>query len=133
MSYSSNPAARYQELDVLSMSPGERLLLLFRHLESNLRLGNTALLSGDIETRAARLLKASDIIGELLGSLDEEQGGELAVRLGALYSWMLAEIPTITSPADSERLSRLVGMIADLRTAWTTVVESALAATAERE
>ena len=133
MSYSSNPAARYQELDVLSMSPGERLLLLFRHLESNLRLGNTALLSGDIETRAARLLKASDIIGELLGSLDEEQGGELAVRLAALYSWMLAEIPTITSPADSERLSRLVGMIADLRTAWTTVVESALAATAERE
>lgn len=133
MAYSGNPAARYQELDVLSMSPGERLLLLFRHLESNLRLGNAALLAGDVETRATRLLRASDIIGELLGSLDEEQGGELAVRLAALYSWMLAEIPTVTSSADSERLIRLVDMIADLRAAWTTVVESALAATAERE
>lgn len=118
-------AARYQELDVLSMSPGARLLLLYRHLEGNLRLGLRALEEGDVERRTVRLGKASDIVGELLGSLDLAQGGEVASRLAAIYAWILAELPTVLSPTDAGRLVQILEMVSELQSAWTTVVAQA--------
>lgn len=114
---------RYQELDVLSMSPGARLLLLYRHLEGNLRLGLRALEAGDVETRTTRLGKASDIVGELLGSLDLTLGGEVASRLAAIYAWILGELPTLLSPPDGDRLVRILGMVSELQSAWATVVD----------
>lgn len=116
---------RYQELDVLSMSPGARLLLLYRHLEGHLRLAQRALEGGDVETRTTRLGKASDILAELLGSLDLAQGGEVANRLASLYSWVLGELPTLLSPQDGNRLTRIVDMISDLQSAWATAVHEA--------
>ena len=116
---------RYQELDVLSMSPGARLLLLYRHLEGNLRLGLRALEEGDVETRAVRLGKASDIVGELLGSLDLEQGAEVANRLAAIYAWMLGELPTMLSSSDRGRLVQILEMVSGLQAAWATVVAGA--------
>lgn len=116
---------RYQELDVLSMSPGGRLLLLYRHLEGNLRLALRALEGEDVENRTARLGKASDIIAELLGSLDLAQGGEVADRLASIYAWILGELPTLLSPRDGDRLTRIVDMVSDLQSAWATVVTEA--------
>lgn len=118
-------ATRYQELDVLSMSPGARLLLLYRHLEGNLRLGLRALEEGNIETRVVRLGKASDIVAELLGSLDPAQGGEVADRLASIYAWILGELPALLTPQDTDRLIRIVNMVSDLQSAWATVVGEA--------
>ncbi len=118
-------ATRYQELDVLSMTPGARLLLLYRHLEGNLRLGLRALEEGDIETRVVRLGKVSDIVAELLGSLDLAQGGEMASRLSSIYAWILGELPTLLSPEDGHRLVRILEMVSELQSAWTTVVAQA--------
>ncbi len=116
---------RYQELDVLSMSPGARLLLLYRHLEGHLRLAQRALEGGDVETRTTRLGKASDIVAELLGSLDRDQGGDLADRLASFYAWILGEIPAILSPQDGNRLTRIADMVSDLQSAWATAVHEA--------
>ncbi len=113
---------RYQELDVLSMSAGARLLLLYRHLEGNLRLGLRALEAGDIEARVVRLGKASDIVAELLGSLDRDQGGDMADRLASIYAWILGELPSILSPQDGDRLTRIADMVSDLQSAWATAV-----------
>lgn len=117
-------AARYQELDLLAMTPAQRLLLLYRHLETNLRLGLERLRAADVEGRSTRLLKAGDIVAELLGSLDPEQDGELTARLAAIYAWILAELPKLHTAEDAGRLERIITIVAELRQAWATVAEA---------
>ena len=123
MTYASS-AARYQEMDVLTMSPARRLVLLYGRLLLSLRQARAAITAGDIPTRAARLGKALDILNELLFSLDREAGGQLAERLAALYVHMLSELSAVDRKPDVARLDRVLETVATLHDAWAAAAQS---------
>ena len=123
MTYASS-AARYQEMDVLTMSPARRLVLLYGRLLLSLRQARAAITAGDISTRAARLGKALDILNELLFSLDREAGGQLAERLAALYVHMLSELSAVDRKPDVARLDRVLETVATLHDAWAAAAQS---------
>lgn len=110
--------SRYQQNDVSSMSPAKRVVFLYGQVLVNLRQAGRHLTARDIEPRARCLLRAQDIIAELLASLDLEQGGQIALNLAHLYGWMLTEIAAVDRKQDAARLERLVSLVADLHGAW---------------
>jgi flagellar protein FliS len=110
--------ARYQEMDVLTMSPAGRLVLLYSHLVLSLRQARAAIAARDIATRAARLAKALDIVNELLFSLDREAGGRLAEQLAALYVHMLTELAAVDRKPDVARLDGVIETAVTLHQAW---------------
>lgn len=110
--------ARYRELDVLSMSPGRRLVLLYTHLLSSLRQALAAIQAGRGEDRVARLLKAHQILEELRYTLDYDQGGEIAVNLGRLYDHFMEQILACSREPDALRLEGVVKCVAELHEAW---------------
>ena len=110
--------ARYQQVDVLTMSPAQRVLLLYNHLLVNLRRAKAALEARDIAGRSTRVAKALDVLNELVFSLDRENGGPLAERLAAIYVYLIGEIARADREQDPARLDRVIGLCASLHEAW---------------
>lgn len=117
MTYAS-ALARYQEVDVLTMSPARRLVLVASHLVLALRQARVAIVARDIPGRSARILKALDILNELLFSLDREAGGKLADDLAALYLHLIAEVGAVDRHLDAARLDRVIQVATTLHESW---------------
>src|ERR1700689_3243494 len=79
---------QYLELEVLSASPVKLVCLLYQGGIEAVRDARRHLAEGNIRERSRQIGKAWAILQELAGSLNLEQGGEISVRLAALYSYM---------------------------------------------
>ena len=111
-------AAAYQETRVMGSSREQLVLLLYEHLLMNLRRAGLQIARADIEGKTHSLGRASDIVFELMSSLDRDEGGELASRLAALYGFFISEISQVGRTLDRDRLDRLTGIIASLHESW---------------
>jgi flagellar secretion chaperone FliS len=105
-------------MQVLSASPARLTVLLFEHLEVVMRRAQTAIRNEQIELRVDNLAKAREIVSELLGTLDIEMGGEIAIELSMLYGFLLAELVDVGIRRDVVRLGRLIGIVHTLSTAF---------------
>lgn len=114
MSYAAQ-AANYRELEILSASPERLVVICFDHLVVQLERARIGAERDDLELSVAGVTKANAIVGELLATLDFEQGGEIATRLADLYQFLLVELLDQTKKRDPERLRRLVGIATALR------------------
>ncbi len=116
--------AAYREAEILSSSPEQIVLLLYRRLLAALRQGSRHLAAGEIEEKAENFQRATAILYELIAALDHERGGELADRLRALYTFFLAEIAAGSRLRDAERIDRVAALISGLNDSWLAAAES---------
>jgi flagellar secretion chaperone FliS len=117
MSYQTH-SNRYLENDILSRSPEWLVPLLYEHLLQNLRRASVHLEVGNEEAKRGCLDKASEIVGELLASLDMEKGGEIAARLASLYAYFAVQLMELGEGDTEQVLPRVTGMVEELREAW---------------
>lgn len=117
MSY-SRQAGRYREVEVLSATPGQLVVLLYDHLLVSLRRARAAMDARDVEQQGECLEKSRNVLTELLVTLDRERGGEVATNLAALYSFLLGELVQVGVRGDGPRLDRVTRMIGELRDAF---------------
>lgn len=110
--------AAYRQNRVLGSSPQQLVVVLYEHLLARLRRAAEQIRSGDIEGRVQSLARASDIIAELLATLDFEAGGELASRLAALYAYFIGEIGQVARHPDADRLEHVISLVASLHESW---------------
>jgi flagellar secretion chaperone FliS len=111
-------ASQYRELQVLSASPARLTVLLFEHLEVVLRRAQTAIKNNQIELRVENMGKAREIVSELLGTLNIEGGGDIALDLSMLYGFLQAEMVDVGIRRDVVRLGRLIGIVNTLSGAF---------------
>jgi flagellar protein FliS len=71
-----------------------------------------------IEVIGKSIIKARDIITELMVSLDFEQGGQIAQNLFALYTRFNKELMEAHMGMDAPRISTVRNMVNELRGAW---------------
>ena len=122
MSYTAQQS-NYLHADVMSRPKEWLVPLLYEHLLAHLRRAAMQIEARDLAGKAVSLEKGSAIVMELLASLDHEQGGEIASRLAALYSFWTTELLAIGRSLDTAQLGRLIGMIVELHEAWTEAAE----------
>jgi flagellar protein FliS len=72
----------------------------------------------NIEKIGKSVMKAQEIITELMVSLDFEQGGEIAKNLFSLYTWFNQELLEANIRLDMRRITVVRDMLNDLRGAW---------------
>jgi flagellar protein FliS len=111
-------AARYREMEVLSATPGQLVVILYDHLLLTLRRTHVAMEAKAHEERMLQLDKARAALTELLVTLDLERGGEIARNLSALYSFLLGELIQVGVSGSMERLDRIIGIVSELRDAF---------------
>jgi flagellar protein FliS len=114
MSYATQTSS-YREMEIHAASPHKLVVILFEHLVVNLERARIAMERNDIEMRVTSLRRARDIVTELLGTLDFEQGGALANQLADLYQYMLYELVDIGKRGDLYIMRKLVNIATLLR------------------
>lgn len=122
MSYAKQGAS-YRDLEVLSASPDRLLLMLFDHLLVQLERARIGTERADLNMQVAALVKARAILGELLATLDFEQGGEIATQLADLYQFMLLQLVDVGQRRDVAMLRRLSALAGTLRDGFAGAVE----------
>ena len=126
MSYGAfaKQAARYREAEVLSASPAQLVVIVYEHLLTNLR--RARLQVGDLDggARSGSLERARAALTELLVTLDHEKGGDLAARLGSIYTFMLGELSVLGVRPSAERLDAIIALGSELHEAFGQVAAS---------
>jgi flagellar protein FliS len=113
-----NPYVETLEQEVYSADPARLVVLLLRGARQGVEEAREALHQGDVRRRCMAVSRAVERIGELSLSLDQERGGEIAMRLAALYEYMvhrLNEANASQTEAPLEEVSRLMLPLID---AW---------------
>ncbi|MHB1225489.1 MAG: flagellar export chaperone FliS [Gemmatimonadaceae bacterium] len=122
MSYANN-AAQYQEVAVRSAAPGQLIVMVYDHLLLNLRRARLSMEQGNVELRLTSFDRARQALGELLATLDQDQGGEMARQLNALYAFLLGELTDLGIRPELARLDRVIGISADLRESFAAIAQ----------
>lgn len=118
MVHASRAAQHYMQTQVRSSSPLELVVMLYDGAIKATGAAIEATAQGDIRARREAVSKALAIIGELQGTLNLEQGGEVAERLDALYTWMTDGIVAATVKQDPQPLHDVRRILDTLRDGW---------------
>ena len=71
------------------------------------------------------IIKAQDIITELMVSLDFEKGGEIASNLYSLYIFFNKQLMQANVKKDPQLIQPVLDMVRDLKDAWAQVFQKA--------
>ncbi|MGI5173701.1 flagellar export chaperone FliS [Treponema sp. OMZ 840] len=118
----------YKETGVKTASQGKLLLMLYeealRRLDTAISLftNEEKIEAASIEKFHNNLVKAQEIITELMVSLDMEKGGEIARNLMALYSFFNRELMDICINHSREKLHSVRTMMNELFGSWSIAV-----------
>jgi flagellar protein FliS len=131
----TNAISVYKEMRVTTASQGQLIIMLYdgavKQLDRGLDLLGANLAGkkdpGKIEQINAAILKAQEIITELMASLDFDRGGEIAKNLLALYVWFNQELLEANIKQDVRRITIVRNLFDELRTAWATIIAKSAA------
>lgn len=120
---SVNPYERYKKASVETANQGKLVLMLY---DGAIRFLNTALVALEqriIDKTNNNIIRAQDIIWELMGSLDMEAGGDIAKNLFSLYDFMNRQLIEANIRKNPEPIKQVISMLQQLREAWVIVFQ----------
>ncbi|MDP2795711.1 MAG: flagellar export chaperone FliS [Sulfurisoma sp.] len=121
------------DIGVETASPHKLVIMLYDGALMALASAGAQLKRGDKMAMSESILKASAIIAQgLRDSLDAKVGGELAVRLAALYDYMCFRLQFANIKCDPGAIDEVVGLLHDLRGAWEEIGKDQTAVPASR-
>ena len=116
-----NPYEKYKQNNVLTASPGELIVMLFEGCLRFLRLAHKALVEKDFENSNTNLIKAQNIILELMSSLNFEY--EISNSLYSSYNYIFRELIEINIKKDAQRLKPIIEMVDGYHKTWQEAVK----------
>ncbi len=122
-----NPLNAYRETNIKTASQGKLVLMLYTEAVRQMETAVSALESAkpQIDQINNALIKAQDIITELMVSLDFDRGGEIAKNLYSLYIFFNRELMLANVKKDPEPVKSIIIMMKDLKDAWQQVFQKA--------
>jgi flagellar protein FliS len=120
MASNVNPYKAYRDTQIKTASQGKLIVMLY---DEAIRQVDTAVrgLDGNnspIDSISNSLIKAQDLITELMVSLDFERGGEIAQGLFNLYMFFNQQLIDANIKKDPGPLKEVKRMLSELRSAW---------------
>ena len=99
--------------------PHRLILLLFSGAQAAIGKARAAMQQNQIAEKGSAISKAIDIISNgLKVSLDLESGGDLALRMEALYDYMVMRLLDANIKNDTKALEEVAGLLEDIHSAW---------------
>lgn len=99
-------------------SPTRKVTMLLDGTLERVRRARAHLIDNDIPAKASALSSAVSVIEALRLSLDEDAGGEIAERLGALYDYMTLRLTEANAMNDAGRLDEVIRLLDSIASAW---------------
>jgi len=113
-----NIANIYKQNQVTTASPKKLVVLLYEGAIKALRLAELGLEENKLDLVNKNLIKAQDIISELLNTLDMDAGGEIAEQLASLYDYFLNELYQANVQKDNDKIVYVRKKMQELLDSW---------------
>lgn len=108
----------YKSMQVLSSKPEKLILLLYDGAIKFIRKGQQSLENEQLEEAHNNLIRAQNILVELMGSLNFDKGGEIASNLFRIYEFMHYTLVQANVKKEPEPLGRICEQLKHLRDSW---------------
>jgi flagellar secretion chaperone FliS len=108
----------YREADVRGASPVRLVVLLYEQMILDLTRAMQAMERHDVERRTRDINHAITVIGFLQGTLNMEQGGQVAANLVRFYYTLRAALVEAQARASSQILADQIACLLNVREAW---------------
>ena len=107
---------------VEAATPHKLILMLYDGLLRQMRLAKAHMGNRELGAKAACLSKATAILDQgLRAALDDDKGGELALRLRDLYDYSERRLVHANASNDATVIDEVVALIEPLREAWVAI------------
>ncbi|MGI9951224.1 flagellar export chaperone FliS [Moorellaceae bacterium AZ2] len=113
----SNPYQAYQTNQVFTLSQEKLVLMLYDGVLRFCRQGLAALKNGDYEKTNKNLIRAQEILAELMAGLNFE-AGEVARQLYRLYEFMHWYLVQANVNKSAAMVEEVMGLLQGLRDVW---------------
>lgn len=110
----------YLEMKIKTASPIQLIIMLYEKAIQSLNYSIELLESDNIKYDEVNnnILRAQEIISELMLSLDFEKGKEIAQNLYKIYDYLIRECIDANIKKDKDKLKNIVSILDDLKDAW---------------
>jgi flagellar protein FliS len=113
-----HPALTYRQFSVRGATPVGLVVMLYDGAIAFLHRALAAIETHDVQKKCNNLNRALAIIAQLEGSLNFEQGGEVARTLKSFYLYARAQAMKANLENSAGTLRSLIEMFATVRDAW---------------
>jgi len=114
----------YKKAAVNTMDQGALILMLYDGALRFLRAGLIKLEAEDLEGSHNNLLRAKDIVAELMSSLNLDSSGEIGANLKDLYSYIYNRLIDANVNKDAELVREAISLLNELRGGWKGMIDS---------
>lgn len=108
----------YQKNKYQTASPHRLTLMLYNGAIQFAGKAKEAIMNNDIAETNANIKKTQDIIYEFISSLNEKQGGEIAVNLKKLYFYMIDCLIEGNIKKQASSIDEVIILLQELQSAW---------------
>ena len=108
----------YQKNQISGMSQKDLIVLLYSGAVNFLKQAQKFLQQEKPAEFSDSIERVHRIIYHLYTTLDFERGGEIADRLGALYTFIISQLYIVNSTKNEKIISDLLIIISDLKEGW---------------
>lgn len=106
-----------------TIPPAVQVVMLYDGAIGRLREARRAVEEGRVEDRYRAVGKAAAIVDALHACLDRERGGEVAVLLDRLYTYVSVRMQLINTRNDAGVCDELTARLTELRDSWRVIAE----------
>jgi flagellar protein FliS len=112
----------YKKNQINTTSSEHLVLMLYEGARKFIRSSIISLENGDIEAANHNLLRAQNIISELMSGINYN-AGEIAKNLFDLYEYMHFQLIQANLKKDRQQAEEVLDMVEDLRTVWVQIMQ----------
>lgn len=119
----NNGVGRYKQIDIATAPQNKLIIMLYEAAVSSLEKAASAMdKKHGVEEAHNSIMKAQDIIYELLASLNYD-AGEIANRLASIYTYMNKRLTEANISKNKEPVVEVLGYLKELLGAWETIMD----------
>ena len=118
MSNNGNYQNAYKKASVNTLDQNKLIIMLYDGAIKNASFAVEHMKSGEIEKVHNCLIKAKNIVTELMATLNMEKGGDVAKNLQSLYSYMFSQLIEANMEKKTQPIVVVVELLKELRVAW---------------
>jgi flagellar protein FliS len=122
-----DPIHSYRETQIKTATPGKLIVMLYDGAIKNINLALEKIEKKHqaYEQVSNFIIRAQDIITELMVSINFEKGGEIAKNLFSLYMYMNRKLLDANIKKDQKALEEVKKHLVELRSAWAEIANKA--------
>ncbi|MFT5755344.1 MAG: flagellar protein FliS [Alteromonadaceae bacterium] len=107
--------------NILDADPHTLISIIYQHILGSLAAAKGSIQRDEIEEKGKNINKAIALIGELIDSLNMEQGGDISNNLAALYDYSVRKLVDANAEANCDLLNEISLIFIDIKAGWDSI------------